>query len=82
MDWTEPWLRAGGSGAFSVPTTETNYALTLAQVALESPNPNASRLVGMPVKVTLAGLTLSNRMSACAIACESHLQQWEKPANG
>ena len=38
-------LRGGTSGAFSLSATKHNYALTLAQVALESDDPGASRLV-------------------------------------
>jgi hypothetical protein len=38
-------LRGGSGGNFSVPTTRTNYKLTREQLALESPDPSASRLV-------------------------------------
>jgi hypothetical protein len=38
-------LRGGSGGNFSLPTTLTNYELTRAQIAMESPNPNASRLI-------------------------------------
>jgi hypothetical protein len=38
-------LRGGSSGNFSVPTTLTNYELTLEQVAMESLDPSASRLI-------------------------------------
>ena len=38
-------LRGGSGGNFSVPTTRTNYELTREQIALETPDPNASRLI-------------------------------------
>jgi hypothetical protein len=38
-------LRGGTGGSFSLSATKHNYALTLAQVALESDDPGASRLV-------------------------------------
>jgi hypothetical protein len=38
-------LRGGSGGNFSVPTTRTNYKLTREQLALETPDPSASRLV-------------------------------------
>jgi len=38
-------LHPGSGGNFSVATTATNYELTRAQIAMESPDPNASRLV-------------------------------------
>jgi hypothetical protein len=38
-------LRSGSGGRFGLPTTRQNYELTLAQVALDSPDPNASRLL-------------------------------------
>jgi hypothetical protein len=38
-------LRGGSGGNFSVPTSLTNYKLTREQVALETPDPSASRLV-------------------------------------
>jgi hypothetical protein len=38
-------LRGGSGGSFSLPATKKNYALTLAQMSLESTDPNASRLV-------------------------------------
>ena len=38
-------LRGGSAGHFGLPATRTNYRLTLEQVALESPTPNASRLI-------------------------------------
>jgi hypothetical protein len=38
-------LRAGSGGNFSLPTTRTNYELTRAQIAMESPDPGASRLI-------------------------------------
>jgi hypothetical protein len=38
-------LRGGSGGHFGLPATRKNYELTLAQLALESPNPNASRIL-------------------------------------
>ncbi|MET0593625.1 MAG: hypothetical protein ABW133_13055 [Polyangiaceae bacterium] len=38
-------LRGGSSGNFSVPTTRNNYKFTREQLAVESPDPSASRLV-------------------------------------
>jgi hypothetical protein len=38
-------LRGGSGGHFGLPATRRNYALTLEQVALDSDNPDASRLV-------------------------------------
>jgi WD40-like Beta Propeller Repeat len=38
-------LRGGSGGHFGLPATRKNYALTLEQLALESPDPRASRLI-------------------------------------
>ncbi len=38
-------LRSGSGGHFGLPETRHNYELTLAQVALDSPDPNASRVL-------------------------------------
>jgi hypothetical protein len=38
-------LRSGSGGHFGLPATRHNYELTLAQLALDSPDPNASRLL-------------------------------------
>ena len=38
-------LRGGSGGHFGLPATRTNYELTLQEVSLESPDPNASRLI-------------------------------------
>ncbi|HEX3597431.1 MAG TPA: hypothetical protein VHU80_20125, partial [Polyangiaceae bacterium] len=38
-------LRSGSGGHFSLPETRHNYELTLAQVALDSPDPNTSRVL-------------------------------------
>lgn len=38
-------LRGGSGGHFGLPATRKNYALTLEQLALESPDVNASRLI-------------------------------------
>lgn len=39
-------LRGGSGGSFARPTTELNYELARHFLALESPDPNASRLIG------------------------------------
>jgi hypothetical protein len=38
-------LRGGAGGHFGLPATKKNYELSLEQLALESPDPNASRLI-------------------------------------
>jgi hypothetical protein len=38
-------LRGGSGGHFGLPATRRNYQLTLEQLALESPNPNTSRII-------------------------------------
>lgn len=38
-------LRGGAGGHFGLPATKRNYELSLEQLALESPDPNASRLI-------------------------------------
>lgn len=38
-------LRGGSAGHFGLPATRRNYELSLEQIALESPDPNASRLL-------------------------------------
>ncbi|HEX4341459.1 MAG TPA: hypothetical protein VH062_36370 [Polyangiaceae bacterium] len=38
-------LRSGSGGHFSLPETRHNYELSLAQVSLDSPDPNASRIL-------------------------------------
>jgi hypothetical protein len=38
-------IRGGSGGNFSLPTTRVNYELTRQQIAMESPDPNASRLI-------------------------------------
>jgi hypothetical protein len=38
-------LRGGSGGHFGLPATRRNYRLSLEQIALESPDPNASRLI-------------------------------------
>jgi hypothetical protein len=38
-------LRGGSGGHFGLPATRKNYALSLEQLALDTPNPEASRLV-------------------------------------
>lgn len=38
-------LRGGSGGHFGLPATRRNYELSLEQISLESPSPNASRLI-------------------------------------
>jgi hypothetical protein len=38
-------LRGGSGGHFGLPATRQNYELSVAQLSLESPDPNASRLI-------------------------------------
>ncbi len=38
-------LRGGSGGHFGLPATRRNYELTLEQISLESPDPNASRVI-------------------------------------
>lgn len=38
-------LRAGSAGHFALPATRNNYRLALEQVAMESPDPNVSRIL-------------------------------------
>ncbi len=49
-------LQGGSGGHFGLPETRTNYALTLAQLALESPDFNASRLVRKNLPPTAGGM--------------------------
>jgi hypothetical protein len=49
-------LRGGSAGHFGLAATRRNYELTLEQVALESPDPNASRLIGKNLPVTDGGM--------------------------
>jgi len=48
-------LRGGSGGHFGLPATRRNYELTLDQVALESPDPNASRLLRKNLPPTASG---------------------------
>ncbi|HEX9621114.1 MAG TPA: hypothetical protein VF989_13315 [Polyangiaceae bacterium] len=54
-------LRGGSAGHFALPATRTNYDLTLDQVALESPDPNASRLIRKNLPPGPAGLGILHR---------------------
>ena len=56
-------LRGGSGGHFGLPATRQNYRLTLEQVALESPDPNASRLIRKNLRVAdpPAGLGILHR---------------------
>jgi hypothetical protein len=49
-------LRGGSGGHFGLPATRKNYELSLAQLALESPDPNTSRLVKKNLPVQLGGI--------------------------
>jgi WD40 repeat protein len=51
-------LRGGSGGHFGLPATRKNYELTLEQLALESPDVNASRLVrkNLPAVVEYGGI--------------------------
>lgn len=49
-------LRGGSAGHFGLAATRRNYELTLEQVALESPDPNASRLVRKNLPVSAGGM--------------------------
>lgn len=49
-------LRGGSAGHFGLAATRRNYELTLEQVALESPDPNASRLIGKNLPVSEGGM--------------------------
>jgi len=45
MSFHEYGLRGGAGGRFSLATTRRNYELSLKMLALEAPDPNASRLI-------------------------------------
>lgn len=58
-------LRGGSGGHFGLPATRRNYELTLEQVALDSPDPNVSRVIrknlaphvpGTPLPTTATGI--------------------------
>lgn len=49
-------LRGGSAGHFGLAATRRNYELTLEQVALESPDPNASRLLRKNLPVDAGGI--------------------------
>jgi hypothetical protein len=49
-------LRGGSGGQFSLPATRRNYELTLEQLALESPDPNASRLLKKNLSPGVGGI--------------------------
>ncbi|MBX3128343.1 MAG: PD40 domain-containing protein [Polyangiaceae bacterium] len=48
-------LRGGSGGHFGLPATRRNYQLTVEQIALESPDPNASRLLRKNLPPTAGG---------------------------
>ena len=49
-------LRGGSGGQFSLATTRRNYYLSLEQLALESPDPNASRLIRKNLSLENGGI--------------------------
>ncbi len=49
-------LRGGSGGQFSVASTRRNYGLSLEQLALESPTPNASRLIAKNLAPEAGGI--------------------------
>ena len=49
-------LQGGSGGHFGVGTTRHNYELTLEQIALDSPDPNASRIIQKNLPPTEGGL--------------------------
>ncbi|HEY3496193.1 MAG TPA: hypothetical protein VGK73_15950 [Polyangiaceae bacterium] len=49
-------LRGGSGGQFSLPATRKNYELSLEQLALESPDPNASRLLKKNLSPDVGGI--------------------------
>ncbi len=49
-------LRGGAGGHFGLPATRKNYELSLEQLALESPDPNASRLIRKNLSPSAGGI--------------------------
>ena len=49
-------LRGGSGGQFSLAVTRHNYELSLAQLALESPDPNASRIIAKNLAPEAGGI--------------------------
>lgn len=49
-------LRGGSGGHFGLPATKRNYDLSLEQLALESPDPNASRMIRKNLPFEAGGL--------------------------
>jgi hypothetical protein len=49
-------LRGGSGGQFSLAVTRRNYHLSLEQLALESPNPNASRMIAKNLAPEAGGI--------------------------
>lgn len=54
-------LRGGSGGHFGLPATRKNYELTLEQLALDTPNPEASRLVRKNLIPAPAGAGILHR---------------------
>lgn len=49
-------LRGGSGGHFGLPATRKNYQLSLEQLALESPDPNTSRIIRKNLPVQAGGI--------------------------
>jgi hypothetical protein len=49
-------LRGGSGGHFGLPATKRNYELSLEQLSLESPDPNASRMIRKNLPLEAGGL--------------------------
>jgi hypothetical protein len=54
-------LRGGSGGHFGLPATRKNYTLTLEQMALESPDPNVSRLIRKNLAPAPDGIGIKHR---------------------
>ncbi len=54
-------LRGGSGGHFGLPATRKNYELTLEQLALDTPNPEASRLIRKNLIPAPSGLGILHR---------------------
>ncbi|MCC7540863.1 MAG: PD40 domain-containing protein [Deltaproteobacteria bacterium] len=67
LSFHELKLRGGGGGSFARPTTQRNYDLARHFLALESPDPNASRLVAknlFPAELVPGGQGIVHRGGA------------------
>lgn len=54
-------LRGGSGGQFGLATSRRNYQLTLEQVALESPDPNVSRILRKNLEPPIAGSPVAGK---------------------